>query len=44
MGTSTSPVLRTLPVRAKMAVPGLCGEPMPANQSAPFRMIWGAMA
>ncbi len=44
MGTSTSPVFLTLPVSAKMAVPGLFGEPMPANHSAPFRMIWGDMA
>ena len=44
IGTSTRPVLRTLPVSAKIAVPGLCGEPMPANHSAPFRMICGVMA
>ena len=44
MGTSTSPVLLILPVRAKMAVPGLFLVPMALNQRAPFTMIWGTLA
>jgi len=37
MGTSTRPVLLILPVRAKMAVPGLFLVPMALNQRAPLR-------
>ena len=44
MGTSTRPVLFTFPVRAKIAVPGLRGDPMPENHSDPFRMICGTLA
>ena len=44
IGTSIRPVLLTLPVRAKMAVPGDLAGPMPLNQSAPLRMICGVIA
>ena len=41
IGTSTRPVLTTLPARAKTLVPLLFSVPMPANQSPPLRMIGG---
>ena len=44
IGTSTRPVLRTLPARAKTLVPLLFSVPMPANQSAPSRMMAGTLA
>src|SRR4051812_33997654 len=44
IGTSTSPVLRILPAKAKTFVPLLVSVPMPANQSAPLRMIGGTLA
>jgi len=44
MGTSISPVLLILPVRAKIAVPGDFSGPMALNHAAPFKMIWGVMA
>ena len=44
IGTSTSPVLLILPVRAKIAVPGDRGVPIDANHLAPRRMIRGAVA
>ena len=44
MGTSTSPVLRTLPVRAKIFVPLLVLVPMEAYSSAPWLMIHGTLA
>ena len=44
IGTSTRPVLRILPARAKTLVPLLFSVPMPANQSAPLRMIGGTLA
>ena len=39
MGTSTKPVLTTLPERAKTFVPLLFSVPMEAYQSAPLRII-----
>ena len=44
IGTSISPVLFTLPVRANTAVPGDFGVPMLPNHCAPRRMISGVMA
>ena len=44
IGTSTSPVFRTLPVREKILVPGEVSVPKERNQSAPFRMMWGTLA
>ena len=41
IGTSTRPVFPILPARAKTLVPLLFAVPMPANQSAPLRMIGG---
>ena len=37
IGTSIRPVLLTLPVSAKIAVPGELGLPMPVNQFAPLK-------
>ena len=42
IGTSIRPVFSTRPASAKTLVPLLFSVPMPANQSAPWRMI-GAM-
>ena len=44
IGTSTRPVFLILPARAKTFVPLLVAVPMPANQSAPLRMIGGTLA
>src|SRR5271157_3646255 len=44
MGTSTSPVLRILPARAKTFVPLLFSVPIAANQSGPLRMMTGMLA
>ena len=41
IGTSTRPVLRILPARAKTLVPLLLAVPIAANQSAPLLMIGG---
>ena len=43
-GTSTRPVLATLPTREKTTVPALFSVPMPAYQSAPWLMITGTVA
>ena len=44
MGTSTRPVFTTLPVRAKVLVPGLASVPMPLYHPAPCRMMPGTLA
>src|SRR5690606_32605314 len=44
MGTSTSPVLLTLPTREKILVPLLPSVPMPVNHAAPLLMMWGTLA
>ena len=44
IGTSTSPVLRTLPTREKTFVPLLPSVPMLRNQSTPLLMISGTLA
>ncbi len=44
MGTSTRPVLVTLPERAKTLVPLLFSVPMAANHSQPLRMMWRMVA
>ena len=44
MGTSTSPVLHTLPASAKTLVPLLFSVPTEANQSGPSRMTTGTLA
>ena len=44
MGISIRPARRTLPASAKTLVPLLVAVPMPANASAPWRMIHGTMA
>ena len=44
MGTSTSPVLLTLPTRLKTLVPFEPSVPMEANQSAPRSMMAGTLA
>ncbi len=44
MGTSTRPVLFTLPTREKILVPLLFSVPMLLNHSAPFSMISGTVA
>src|SRR3974377_502907 len=44
IGTSTSPVLRILPARAKTFVPLLFSVPIAANQSGPLRMMTGMLA
>ena len=44
MGTSTSPVLFTLPTSEKILVPLLPSVPMLANQSAPRLIIRGTLA
>ena len=44
IGISTRPVLLILPTRQKTLVPLLRSVPMPANQSAPLRMMRGILA
>ena len=44
IGTSTRPVLTTLPVRAKVLVPGEPSVPMLRYQAAPLRMMPGTLA
>src|SRR5208283_2848524 len=44
IGTSIRPVLLILPANAKTLVPLLFSVPIPANQSAPLRMIGGTLA
>ncbi|MBA7713043.1 hypothetical protein ES703_122041 [subsurface metagenome] len=44
IGTSTSPVLFTLPTREKIFVPLLPSVPMPANHSEPLLIIKGTVA
>ena len=43
IGTSTSPVFTTLPVRAKVFVPALPSVPMVRYHAAPFIMIPGTL-
>jgi len=44
IGTSTKPVLFTLPVRANTAQPLERSVPRSANHSAPWTMIGGTLA
>ncbi len=44
IGTSTSPVLLSLPASEKTFVPLLPSVPIAANQAAPFRMIGATLA
>ena len=44
MGSSTSPVLLTLPTSENILVPLLWSVPFPANQADPFKMIRGTLA